>query len=58
MKWRRVILVAGALAMAACSSPTVPKVPAPEDPTGKPDPQHPGFVVPVIQSVLPGVATG
>ena len=58
MKWHRVMLVAGVLAMAACSSPTIPKVPAPDEDPNKPDPEHPGFVVPVVQSVLPGIFTG
>lgn len=49
MKMSRWVLIMGVLAMAACSSPTLPKIPQPpdNDPTTKPDPNHPGFVVPV-----------
>ena len=59
MNWRRVILVAGTLALAACSGPTAPKIPTPDEDTNKkPDPNHPGFVVPVVRSALPGLFGG
>lgn len=50
MKKSRWILIVGLLAMAACSSPTLPKIPQPpdEDPTQKPDPNKSGFVMPVV----------
>ena len=56
MKTSRWILILGVLAMAACSSPTLPKIPQPPDgdPTNKPDPNRPGFVIPVTLAPHPG----
>ena len=60
MKKSRWILIAGVAAMAACSSPTLPKIPQPpdDDPTKKPDPSHPGFVMPVVPTPMPGSLLG
>ncbi|MCG6957570.1 MAG: hypothetical protein LJF04_16390 [Gemmatimonadetes bacterium] len=54
MKTSRWILVLGVLAMAACSSPTLPKIPQDPntDPTTKPDPNKQGFVMPVVTFAL------
>jgi hypothetical protein len=47
MRKLRWVVLSGLLAVAACSSSTAP-IPDPgEDTSKKPDPNHPGFVMPV-----------
>lgn len=60
MKLTRWILVAGVVALAACSGPSI-TMPQPDSTaTNKPDPKHGfnGYVVPLLQPVVSGTTTG
>jgi hypothetical protein len=60
MKTSRWILILGVLALAACSSATAPNLPQDpnSDPTTKPDPNKPGFVIPATLAPHPGSFIG
>jgi hypothetical protein len=48
MKWTRVVLAAVVMAAAACSSPTVPRLPNPDGDDREPTPEKPGVVATLL----------
>lgn len=57
MKWKRWILIAGMVALGACSNPALPKIPQPGDSTSSSKPTT-GFVTPVnLPSFLASLAS-
>ena len=58
MKWTRVVLAVVVMGAAACSSPTVPRLPNPNGDDRDPPPDKPGVVAAAVPGAMEVVLQG